>query len=56
MVRIQLLKEDYLHIRNIEVVGVKSNTCVNYQTISNELETMKGVGGTFFGRKQIFTS
>lgn len=51
MVRIQLLKEDYLHIRNIEVVGVKSNTCVNYQTISNELETMKGVGGTFFGRK-----
>jgi len=51
MVRIQLLKEDYLHIRNIEVIGVKSNTCVNYETIKNELETMKGVGGTFFGRK-----
>ena len=50
LVRIQLLKEDYLHVRNIQVFGVKSNTCKNYNSLKTELSTMKNKGGNFFGK------
>ena len=49
-VRIQLLDEESLNISKVEVWGVESNTCKNYETLKNDAFKIRENGGVFLNK------